>query len=129
MAELQSYLIFSWEHNAFWRPNECGYTRFIERAGRYTKGRAEAICKGASYGEGRRFGTETDLTDVPPNEICFPAPEAFTKVVDELEAAGGIFRAYEALHLEKGTEEGARKAKANATYAESIEATVKAARA
>jgi hypothetical protein len=46
----------------------------------------------------------------------------------ELEACAGIFRAYEALHLEKGTEDGARKARVNAAYADSIEHTLAAAR-
>jgi hypothetical protein len=74
------YLIFSWEHNAFWKPNCQGYTRFIERAGRYSKADAERICKGASYGERRMFAEQPD-EDTPPNEICFPAPEAFDDAI------------------------------------------------
>ncbi len=121
------YLVFSWEHNAFWRPNRQGYTRFIDRAGRYSKADAEAICVAASYGNGRQFAEQPD-EDTPPNEICFPAPEAFDKVLFELESAGGIFRAYEALHLEKGTPEGNQTAKVNGGYAATIEQTVAEAR-
>lgn len=68
------WLVWSHEHNAFWRANHQGYTRSIERAGRYTRAEAEAICKNASYGEGRRYANQPD-NDTPPNEICFPAPE------------------------------------------------------
>ena len=34
------YLIWSWEHLAWWRPNGQGYTRDVEEAGRYTEGEA-----------------------------------------------------------------------------------------
>ena len=46
---------------------------------------------------------------------------AAPRLYRELEAAGAIFRAYEALHLEKGTADGIEKAKRNATFAEIIE--------
>jgi hypothetical protein len=52
------------------------------------------------------------------------APELYL----ELEAAALIFRAYEGLHLEKGTEDGARKARRNAAYAKSIERILAKAR-
>lgn len=41
------YLIWSNEHNAWWRPESCGYTTFIESAGRYSKDEAEDICSSA----------------------------------------------------------------------------------
>lgn len=31
------YLIWSFEHNAWWRENRCGYTEQIDEAGRYDK--------------------------------------------------------------------------------------------
>lgn len=38
-----NYLIWSYDHNAWWRPNECGYTERIEEAGRYTASTAGRI--------------------------------------------------------------------------------------
>jgi len=66
------WLVWSHEHNAFWRPERAGYTKLIEQAGRYSKAEAEAICRDARGGEAVM---QTDLGEVPP-EICFPAPEA-----------------------------------------------------
>ncbi len=45
-----SYLIWSNEHVAWWRPNSCGYTVHINAAGRYSREKALEICKGANYG-------------------------------------------------------------------------------
>jgi len=39
-----SYLVWSHEHSAWWRPARQGYTTFLERAGRYTRDEALAIC-------------------------------------------------------------------------------------
>lgn len=69
-APPDAWLVWSHEHNAFWRANEAGYTRFIESAGRYTRAEAEAICRDARP----RAGPATKPNDLPP-EICFPAPE------------------------------------------------------
>lgn len=33
----------------FWAPNRCGYTSNLDRAGRYSKEEAEAICKNGEY--------------------------------------------------------------------------------
>ena len=44
---IYEYLIFSNEHDAYWKPNELGYTRDIRQAGTYTLERAKAICEGA----------------------------------------------------------------------------------
>ena len=41
-------LIWSNEHNGWWRPNECGYTDFKELAGYYDLDRAIEICKNAN---------------------------------------------------------------------------------
>lgn len=38
------YLIWSFEHNAWWAPGECGYVGDADQAGRYTLKRAEEIC-------------------------------------------------------------------------------------
>jgi len=61
------WLVWSHEHNAFWRPDRAGYTPKIEQAGRYSRAEAEKICRDARYGQGE---------NVLPPEICFPAPEA-----------------------------------------------------
>lgn len=37
----EAYLVWSNEHQAWWGKDRCGYTRFIDRAGRYN--RAEAL--------------------------------------------------------------------------------------
>lgn len=48
MSEL--YLVWSNEHRAWWAPGECGYTIELDRAGRYTRERAIAICRRAMGG-------------------------------------------------------------------------------
>lgn len=42
------YRIWSFEHNAWWRPNWCDYTPHIELAGIYSKEIAEVICMDAN---------------------------------------------------------------------------------
>jgi len=32
----KGYVIWSFEHNAWWGPDKCGYTRDIQEAGRYS---------------------------------------------------------------------------------------------
>jgi len=44
MPSLILYLIWSHEHNAWWGPNERGYTQFISSAGRYREEDAWRIC-------------------------------------------------------------------------------------
>lgn len=70
MAEHTSWIVWSNEHRAFWRPKRCGYTTNIELAGRYTKTEADTICNGANY------RSSSDLAKYIPPEICMPAPEA-----------------------------------------------------
>lgn len=48
-----AYVIWSNEHRAWWRPNECGYCTMLAGAGRYTREDALAICIRARGG--RRF--------------------------------------------------------------------------
>ena len=39
------YLIWSNEHRAWWRPNSRGYTAHLEKAGRYSRNDALALCR------------------------------------------------------------------------------------
>ncbi len=50
----ENFLIWSNEHEAWWRPNSAGYTTFLERAGRYTKDEALRICRSAGHRAGSR---------------------------------------------------------------------------
>lgn len=47
--ESAAYLVWSNEHNAWWRPDRCGYTNHIQAAGRYSREDAIKICAGANY--------------------------------------------------------------------------------
>ena len=62
------WLIWSHEHQAWWRGNFSGYTRHIEAAGRYSRIDAERICCEATRGQ-RKFA------DDPPPEVAVIAPE------------------------------------------------------
>ena len=42
---MNTYIIWSNEHQAWWRPDSHGYTRWVEDAGNYTLEEATAICK------------------------------------------------------------------------------------
>ena len=57
----QVFLVWSNEHAAYWCPNEEGYTRDANKAGRYDLEKASQICNTASYGS---IGT--------PNETMLP---------------------------------------------------------
>lgn len=56
------WLIWSMEHNAWWSPNKCGYTKSRQQAGRYTYSEAMEIVKNAN------MGTHPDH----PNEALIP---------------------------------------------------------
>lgn len=45
-----NYLIYSFEHDAWWRPDRRGYTRNIDEAGRYSATEAGAIMQDATLG-------------------------------------------------------------------------------
>jgi hypothetical protein len=59
------WLIVSWEHNAFWRPAELGYTQLVEEAGRYSFSQASFICRRANIARPKDG----------PNEVMVIAPE------------------------------------------------------
>jgi len=42
------YVIWSFEHKAWWAPNRYGYTRLLDEAGRYTQAEADAIVADAN---------------------------------------------------------------------------------
>lgn len=42
------YVIWSFEHKAWWRPDRCGYTEFLDEAARYTEGEAIALVDAAN---------------------------------------------------------------------------------
>ena len=46
--EVSMYLIWSFEHNAWWAPYSMGYRDSVEEAGLYTKDQAERICRDAN---------------------------------------------------------------------------------
>jgi hypothetical protein len=70
------WIVWSNEHRAFWNPDRRGYTQSIEKAGRYTKREAEAICANANY----RCNSTINV-DTPP-EICMPAPESLSAAIE-----------------------------------------------
>ncbi len=60
---MEGVLIWSFEHNAWWGPNACGYTTQQSQAGLYDRGRAEEICARANAGR---------PADSPHEEIRVP---------------------------------------------------------
>jgi len=59
-----TYLIWSNEHMAWWRPNKCGYTTSIIAAGHYSKEEAIAICAYADPRANSSLDRET-LPELP----------------------------------------------------------------
>ena len=91
----EPWLVWSHDHNAFWAPNRCGYTQFIDRAGRYSRAEAEQICRNACPRANSTL-PDTDFGRLPP-EICFPAPEAADTIealVEALEANATALNAF-----------------------------------
>lgn len=60
----KDWLVWSCEHQLWWRANRCGYTAKVDEAGRYTLADALRCCKGRSPRD-----------DGKPNEIPVPSPE------------------------------------------------------
>ena len=50
MNSRYTYLIWSIEHEAWWKSNKNGYTRRLKEAGRYPPSEASAIVTGANFG-------------------------------------------------------------------------------
>jgi hypothetical protein len=63
-------LIWSNEHKGWWRPQQCGYTNYIECAGEYEIEEAIKICNEAN--ERIKFDHEVTEATVPPNETIMP---------------------------------------------------------
>lgn len=59
------WLVYSREHNAWWRANRSGYTNDIAQAGRYSKAEAEGCCN-----------KRDEQQDGSPSEVAVIAPEA-----------------------------------------------------
>lgn len=57
------YLIWSNEHNSWWKANSAGYTDYTHLAGRYTKQQAIGICNDAN------FTWDTDKRSKIPDEL------------------------------------------------------------
>ncbi len=57
------FLIWSFEHRAWWGPNRCGYTEDIDLAGEYVLEEALEICARANMFHGR-----------DPHEAIVPVP-------------------------------------------------------
>lgn len=69
------YLVWSNEHRAWWGPDECGYTRIIERAGRYDRDKAFIISSKRGGGWQREEN---------PDEIAIPEADAIAQYVGPL---------------------------------------------
>jgi hypothetical protein len=74
VAEPARWLIYSREHNAFWRADRAGYTGVLATAGRYTRADAEANCR-----------MRDPQPDGSPSEILLAAPEAIAALEAENE--------------------------------------------
>ena len=73
------YLIWSNEHDAWWRPESCGYTTFIESAGRYSKAEAEDICS---------FARSPVSNQVVPPEVMVEESVALRTTVSDPDVVG-----------------------------------------
>jgi hypothetical protein len=47
---MDDYVVWSNEHQCWWRSNQCGYTRHLDQAGRYEREEALKICRAARDG-------------------------------------------------------------------------------
>jgi hypothetical protein len=62
--EQKDYLIWSYEHKAWWSPDHCGYTPNILHAGLYTLAEATEVCECANYAPGVKHEEARLLRDV-----------------------------------------------------------------
>ena len=72
------YLIYSREHNAWWRPARRGYTGHIAEAGRYSAQEAYQI----AYDANRYQRPDEALPHGGPKEVVVPAPEQVGAAMD-----------------------------------------------
>ena len=101
-AGLEPWIVWSNEHRAFWAPNRQGYTKAIEKAGRYSRDEAENICRYAAPRANSTINVGT------PPEICMPAPEA-TPEGALLNEARGVLLYYADTFCEHPGNEGCGK--------------------
>ena len=75
-GEIDSWIIWSNEHYAYWAPNECGYRTHIDEAGRYTFKEALRICNSANYKseDGIPYPKMSVSKDDILNEVMCPSP-------------------------------------------------------
>ncbi|HEV7297950.1 MAG TPA: hypothetical protein VGN72_01190 [Tepidisphaeraceae bacterium] len=66
------WLVWSNEHNAWWRPEWKGYTQQVRDAGRYGLAEARQICDGPPMNPRRWTAGEYHGT---PDEVMVPSPE------------------------------------------------------
>lgn len=75
------YLVWSNEHQAWWRSGNRGYTRYIEEAGRYSEAAANAIVADATLEHGL-YNSHVDPVTLRLyrcyTEWAVPAPEGLT---------------------------------------------------
>ena len=71
----ESYLVFSREHNAFWRPKRCGYTHHTFDAGRYSKQEAIELCENGNIG----------CHTADPDEVFVGCPDAIERLQARVE--------------------------------------------
>lgn len=70
------WLVYSREHNAWWRPGGGGYTVKITEAGRFTLDEATKICEEASWG-GPILGGPPEFMMADPEQLLKTAPHFF----------------------------------------------------
>lgn len=68
------YIIYSFEHNAYWKRNSFGYSRHLNQAGVYGYTEAKEICTKANMME---YATKIGggVNNVSINECMIPIPE------------------------------------------------------
>ncbi len=80
----EHWLVYSREHNAFWAPNQHGYTTSIEKAGRYTGAHAFHICVGSN--QCCQEDDPSEIAVVDPMALVDYAAEISTLTLDLAEA-------------------------------------------
>ncbi len=82
MSAPEIWLVYSREHNAWWRPKAAGYTNHIEAAGRYTKADADRHCGSRDFAD----------HDNPPEVACI-APETAAELERAQETIADLLKA------------------------------------